>query len=194
MSQDDSTTPAPVQTPAGEEPKGAVTVTDDLPALSPEALAAFESLVPLLVEPETLIQGLRFLQQRIPGFVQLSEAETRSMIKAAHVDPEILEIGIHVAGAWPEAKTVVGMTGEELQREADLIRRWNGAERELQSLLEGVSGALLRRKHTLGQAILDIYFLLTRAMKRKHGPTHLRPHFEELRRAFARQRKGRRKK
>ncbi len=169
--------------------------TDDWPALSPEARAAFESLVPLLVEPETLIQGLRFLQERIPGFVQVSEAEERSMIKAAHVDPEIVEMGIHLAGAVPEAKKLIGWTGEELQREAEVIRRWNGAEREIKALLDGISGAILRRKYTLGTAILDLYAILRRTAKRNNSRhAHLRAHLEELQRAFARQRKGRQKR
>jgi hypothetical protein len=129
MPQDDLPKPAPVEVRSDDEPKVATVVANELPALSPEALAAFESLVPLLVEPETLIQGLRYLQQRIPGFVQLSEDEERSMIKAAHVDPAIIEIGIHTAGALEDAKDLIGSTGEELQRQSDLIRRWNGVQR-----------------------------------------------------------------
>lgn len=115
------------------------------------------------------------------------------MIKAAHVDPEIIEIGIHVAGAIPESKIMIGWSGEELQREADAVRRWSSAEREISAVLSGISGALLTRKHRLGQAILDLYAILRRRMNHQDSRwANLRPHLEEMQRAFARQRKGRR--
>jgi hypothetical protein len=173
-----------------EKAKLATVDPGDPPALSPEALAVFENLAPLLVEPETLIQGLRYLQQRIPEFVQLTLAEERSMIRAAHLDPEIVDIAIHTAGAWDETRDIFGWTGQDLQRQSDVIRRWDGVERELHALMKGVAGANLQRKHTLGIALLDLYAVLRRTVNRPGSRrAHLRPHVEELRRAFAKLRK-----
>ena len=192
MPLDDPFPSAPPEVHSPEEregPKVATVDTEDLPALSPEALAAFENLVPLLVEPETLIQGLRYLRQRIPGFVQLSIAEERSMARAAYLSPEILDAGIHSAGAWDEAKGIIGWTGDELRRAQDTIRRWEGVERELDVLARGVHGANLRLRHSLGLAILDLYAVMRRKVNRKqtaHSP--LRPYVEEMRRAFVRMR------
>jgi hypothetical protein len=192
MSHDDSSASAPPEVHSPEEREGAKAATvetENLPALSPEALAAFENLVPLLVEPETLIQGLRYLQQRIPGFVQLSISEERSMARAAYLSPEILDVGIHSAGAWTEAKEIIGWSGEELRRTQDTIRRWEGVERELDVLTRGVHGANLRLKHSLGLAILDLYALMRRKVSgNRTDHSHLRPYVEEMRRAFLRMR------
>ncbi len=173
-----------------EGPKVATVDTTSVPALSPEALALLDNLAPLLVEPETLIQGMRYLQQRIPGFVQLTITEERSMARAAHLDPEILELGIHTAGVWDETMELFGWTGEELRQRQELIRHWDGAIREIDVLGKGAYGANLRRKHSLGLSILDMYALLRRAVKRTDSPrAHLRPHVEDLQRAFARKRR-----
>jgi hypothetical protein len=175
---------------ANEGPKVATFDTASLPALSPEAKAAIENLAPLLVEPETLIQGLRYLQQRIPGFVQLSITEERSLARAAHLDPEIVELGVHTAGAWDETKDMVGCTGEELREQQEVIRRWDGVIREIDVLKKGAYGANLRRKHKFGLSILDVYAVLRRLVRRRDGShAHLRPYVEELRRAFARNRR-----
>jgi hypothetical protein len=47
------------------------------------------------------------------------------MVRAAHLDPEIVEIGIHTVDAWDEVKDTFGWTGQDLQRQSDLIRRWD---------------------------------------------------------------------
>jgi hypothetical protein len=148
--------------------------------------AVFENLAPLQVEPEMLLEGLRYLQQRIPGFEQLSLAEERSMARAAHLDREIIDSGLHTAGAWDAAKDILGYSGEELRGIDDEIRKWDSVERELQATLKGIAGANLRRRHVLGIAILDLYSTLRRAVKRPESPrARLRPHVEEMRRAFA---------
>jgi hypothetical protein len=190
-------TSAPPEVRSPEENEGrkvaigdAASVPASFPALSPEAMAAIENLAPLLVEPETLIQGLRYLQQRIPGFVQLSITEERSMARAAHLDPEILDIGLHAAGAWDETKKLFGWTGEELRQEQEVIRRWDGVIRELFVLAKGAYGANLRRKHRVGLSVLDVYAVLRRSVTRKGSPrAHLRPYVEDMRRAFARLRR-----
>jgi hypothetical protein len=183
MPQDDS-----------EEIKVATVDTTSTPALSPEALAAFENLVPLLVEPETLIQGLRYLQQRIPEYVHLTLAQKRSMTRAAHLDPELVDLGIHTAGAWDESKQMFGWTGDDLAQWHDQGRRWAGVEREIHALLEGIAGGNLRRRYTLGTAILNMYDTLRRSVDHIESRAHLRPHLEAMKRAFARVRKAKGRK
>ncbi len=169
-----------------------VSPEEDLAPLSPEALAAFENLLPLLVEPETLIQGLRFLQKRIPGFVQLSIQEERSMARTAYLPAKAVDIGIQSVDVYDKANAVIGMTGEEMRQSRDLSRRWEGVSRELGVLKKGIDGANIARRHRLGLATLDLYAFMRRAAKKKQ--TELRPYVEELRRALAETRKKRPRK
>jgi hypothetical protein len=178
MSQDDPTVPIVPEVCSPDE---------DLAPLSPEALAAFENLLPLLVEPEVLIQGLRFLQQRIPGFAQLSIQEERSMARTAYLPVKAIEIGVDCAGL-AGAEDLIGMTGEEMQQDTDLSRRWERVSREIGVLKRGIDGANLVRRHRVGLATLDLYAFMKRAKKRD---TRLRPYVEEMRRTFAEVRKKR---
>lgn len=148
--------------------------------------AIFAQLAPLHVEPEMLLEGLRFLQQRIPDFEQLTLAEERSMARAGHLDREVIDSALPAAEAWDDAKLAVGYSGEEMRRMDDTIRMWDRVERELAVTLRGIAGANLRRRHTLGIAILDLYSTLRRSVQREGSPrAHLRPHVENMRRAFA---------
>jgi hypothetical protein len=149
--------------------------------------AIFEDLAPVPVEPEMLLEGLRYLQQRIPGFEQLSVAEERSMARAAHLDREAIDSGLHAAGAWDESKVIIGYSAEELRRMDEEIRKWDSVEREMSATMKGLAGAILRRRHVLGIAILDLYSTLRRSVKRPNSPrARLRPHLEDMRRAFGR--------
>jgi len=177
-----------------EEVRVAIVDTTSIPALSPEALVVFENLVPLLVEPQTLIQGLRYLRQRIPEYVQLTLPQKRSMMRAAHLDPEIVDLGIHTAGAWDGTRELFGWTGEDLNQWFESNRHWEGVEREVHAFLKGVAGRNLRSRYTLGKAILDLYDHLRRSIDHMDDRAHLRPHLEAMKRAFARVRKGKGRK
>jgi hypothetical protein len=170
----------PPRVPAPPEAK--VATVDDHP------LAVLESKTPVLVDPDTLIQALRYLQQCIPEFTQLSVREERSMMRAAHLDPGFIDIGIQTAEAWNEPADVLGFTGPELRREVADVRKWDEVERELRALTQGVAAANLRRKHRVGKAVLFLYHLL-----RDGSRPHLRPYLDDMRRAYNRTRKKPRK-
>lgn len=153
-----------------------------------DALATRENATLLLVEAKTLVAGLRYLQQRIPGYGQLSARETQSMMRTAYLDPEFIDVGIHAAGAWEGTRDLVGRGAEELRREADEARQWDEVERELLVLAKGVAAANLKRKHRLGKALLDVYALLGSNLKRGFY-SELRPYFDDMKRAYLRRRK-----
>jgi hypothetical protein len=161
-----------------------VTVT----TLHPETMVV--PAEPAQADPEMLVQALRYLQQRVPGFVQLSVEEEQSMTRAAHLDPEFIDRGIHAAGAWSHAEMLVGRSAVELRQEVDDIRHWDEVERELHALLKGISAANLKRKHRLGKAILLIYKNLGIWMG---FDSRLRPYYEEMKRAYMKRRKKTRK-
>jgi hypothetical protein len=175
MADDEVQTPAPVTTVAAID-------TQEV-ELAPS---------PALVDAEALVRGLRQLQQRVPGFVQLSLREEQSMARAAYLDPEFLERGLHAAAVWPQTKNLLGMTAEELRHEAEEARRWDEVERELIALTKGIAAANLKRKHRLGNAILQLYGILKTSLHRDDAGAYsfLRPYFEEMKRAW----NGRRKR
>jgi hypothetical protein len=145
---------------------------------------------PPLAEPEMLVQGLRDLQQRIPEFTQLSVQEKRSYARAANLDPEFLENGLHAAAVWRNTRLIVKRSGEELRQEDEEVRRWDEVVRELRAITAGIEAANLKRKHRLGRAILLIYRILGASLRRS-GPedAYMRPYYENMKRAYLRTQK-----
>lgn len=155
------------------------------PPQRPSEALAIGNPAPAMVEPETLVLGLRSLQQRIPGFTQLSIDEVRSMARAAYLDPEFVDAGIHLAHVWDRTNAVIGRDPSELREDADETRRWDEAEREAMALIKGMGASNLERKHRLGQDILAIYSLVGRLLRHPNGDhAHLRPYYEEMQRLY----------
>jgi hypothetical protein len=152
-----------------------------------DPLAVLRTAPPLLVEPTTLVEGLRFLQSRIPDYTQLSADEVRAMMRAAYLDPEFIEVGIQSAGAWENSKAALGMSGGEMRAQADEIRKWDEVERELTVLLKGIAAANLKRKHHLGSTVLKLYNILRLTVDFQNS--HLRPYFDAMKKAYLRRRK-----
>jgi hypothetical protein len=167
--------------------------TDDLPELSPDPLiVANDATAPALASPVALIRGFRYLQQRIPGFTQLSAEEERSLIRVSSLDPDFIEAGIRAGTAWSETKGIIGRSGEELRHEADEIRDWDEAESEIRAVLKGISAANRKRRHRLGRDILNLYMILGETIHLE-SRRHLRPHYEAMQRAYQNRKRKRRK-
>jgi hypothetical protein len=150
---------------------------------------------PALAAPEALVEGFRRLQQRIPGFTHLSVQEKRSHARAANLDPEFIESGLHAATAWHHTKLYVKRSGEELREEQEEIRRWEQVVVEMRAITDGIEAANTKRKHRLGRAILTIYRMLGSCVERGFpGHLYMRPYYENMRRAFLRTRAFRKRK
>lgn len=148
-----------------------------------------------VVEARMLAEGLRYLQQRVPGFVQLSVREKRSRARAANLDPEFMEAGLQTAEVWPETKTLTGRSAEELREEEAEIRRWDGTLVDLQAFVSGIEAANLNRKHHLGKAILLIYGVVgTQLRGEREDRSFMRPYYDNMKRAYLRTLKKGRKK
>lgn len=149
-----------------------------------------EPLPAVLPVPDTLIRVFRLLQDRIPGFTQLSIEEERSMIRASHLDPEFISDSLVAAEVWDKTQFFTAMTSHEMhQLDAD-IREWDSLEKELAVLLKGISGANRKRRHRLGTAVLDLYFGL-RMQANQPENNHLRPYFERMKKSYMKNRKTR---
>lgn len=167
--------------------------TDDVPELAGDSLVVADGAVPaVLVNPVALIQGLRYLQQRIPGFTQLSVEEERALIRVASLDPEFIEAGLRAACAWDGMKGFLGRSGEELRGEDGEIRHWDETASVFQATLKGISAANRKRRYRLGKAILDLYFMLGTLIDME-SHRHLRPYYDEMKRAYLNRKRKRRK-
>lgn len=168
-----------------------ITVTPDETVASPvpaiDVLAIVDTTPPPPVEPEMLVEGLRYLQERIPEFTQLSVREKRSHARAANLDPEFLEGGLQAAAMWRLTKLFVKRSGEELRQEDEVSRRWDEAISAWRAILDGLEATNLKRKHRLGRAILLIYQILGRYMRGNHPEeAYMRPYYENMKRAYMR--------
>lgn len=168
-------------------------MADDDPETKDLLVIADDATPPALASPMTLIQGFRYLQQRIPGFIQLSAEEERALIRVASLDPEFIEAGLRAASAWSETKRMVGRSGEELRQEADEIRHWDEVESEVRALLKGISAANRKRRHRLGRAILTLYMFLGN-IDFVDALRPLRPYYEEMKRAYQNRKRKRQKR
>lgn len=192
MSSDDRQSAAPpVVVDAPDE-----TAVTPVPAT--EALELVDATPPTIVDPEMLVQALRYLQQSIPGFTQLSVQEKRSYARAANLDPEFLESGLHAAAVWLETKVYVKRTGEELRQEDDETRRLDKMLLEMRAFMDGINAINLKKKHRLGRAILQIYRILSISFRFNNPKmAYMRPYYENMKRAYQRTqkfRKGKKKK
>lgn len=140
---------------------------------------------PAPVDTETLVEGFRYLQQRIPRFTQLSVKEQRSMTRAAYLDPEFVAAGVHVAMIWDHAEALIRRPRAALQQDAENIPRGNVLAREVAALFSGIRAINLKRKHRLGRDILLIYkFLGSLLQDRMPEHAYLRPYYEEMQRLY----------
>jgi hypothetical protein len=168
-----------------------VTVTPDETAVTPvpaiDVLALADKTPPPPIEPEMLAAGLRYLQQRIPGFTHLSAQEKRSYARAANLDPEFLESGLQAAAVWLDTKLMVKRSGEELRQEQEVTRVWDETILAARAFLDGLDAVNLQRKHHLGRAILQIYRLLGIYLRRNNSEmAYMRPYYENMKRAYLR--------
>lgn len=151
-------------------------------------LTVFEAATSPPVGPEMLVEGLRHLRERIPGYVQLSVADQRSMMRAAFLDPEFIDSGIAAGLHWDEVKAIVGSSGEELREENEEIARWDEAIRDWRVILQGMEDANRARRHRLGVKILLLYATLKLTIDNP-ARGHLRPYLEIMKRSYLKKRK-----
>jgi hypothetical protein len=165
--------------------------------IAPDAqvVIAEEVLPPAPITTDALIQACRLLQQRIPGFDQLSTEERQRLLRVASLDPEFLAAGIEAMCVCDDYRAAVGYSGEELRDLSASIERRAELQREFQRLADGVGAALLKERHDLGTAVLIFYSLLGTDLRRPRNTRqrHMRPYYEDMKRAYMKNRKTRRK-
>lgn len=142
------------------------------------------------IDPAELVQELRRLRARIPKFQQLTVRQTRSMTRVAHLNAEFVEAGLITGDSDPYLPQVIGASIEDLWQQRNEAQRWTAVEDELVSMLRGVSAANLKRRHTVGDAVLRIYAIVRDLVRQKEFQ-HLLPHLAEMKRVNHIRGKGR---
>ncbi len=161
-----------------------------------QVVIAEEVLPPEPITIDALIEACRLLKQRIPGFDHLSAEERQRLLRVASLDPEFLAAGIEGMCVCDDYRAAVGYSGEERRDLSARIERRAELQREFQRLADGVGAALLKERHDLGNAVLVFYSLLGTDLRSPSGSItkrHMRPYYEDMKRAYMKKRKTRRK-
>ena len=70
-----------------------------------------------MLTPEAIVRGMQQLPQHIPEFEQLSLEERRSMARAAHLDPAVIQAGLLLAAMWDRTQEVIGRPAEAMRQD-----------------------------------------------------------------------------
>ena len=133
------------------------------------------------VNPDELVETLRALRQRIPGYVQLPIPDAKSARVVANLDPQFRQAAINAVGASAVVAQAVGLTAEELRQMNDDADHWSAVADELRAMLQGVIAGILTRRHRVGLASLQTY-KITGQLVRHEDHSDLLPHLHEMKR------------
>lgn len=82
-------------------------------------------------------------------------------------------------------KTVLGLSGDEMQEIQDEIGEWKATIAQGRLFLQGLEDANLEREHLLGSTSLEVYAMAKNDLRSPRN-RHLVPHVENMARAYAR--------
>lgn len=131
------------------------------------------------VDASEVVEALGKIAPLIPHFAQLSPEQILAMRRAATLDPNWVIEAVAAIGASPTVEGVIGNTSAELLEELGDMSRWHDVESQLQSMLRGVRGANLVRRHRIGVKVLQAYGVI-RHLLRQPEHQNLLPFFEKL--------------
>jgi hypothetical protein len=134
-----------------------------------------------VLDPNAIVEQLRAMRQHIPGFEQLSVAESARIRGAAKANADFVQATINAVGASSAVQSVLGRAPDDLRSDIDDAGSWTSVEDELRSILKGVIAANLVRRHRVGLTALQTYHI-TRQLVRDKQHADLLPHVAEMRR------------
>lgn len=138
------------------------------------------SLAPEGIPPGELVDRLRELQEQIPDFAPLTDAQRLSLMKVrAAISDAALQSSINLIGAWDGAEAALGQTYEEVRQYVDYTARWSTVEGQLKAMLRGVSDANLVRWARADQIATQAY-LICQQLAKDPAYARLRPRIAEI--------------
>ena len=141
--------------------------------------------------PGEVVDGLRAIRARIAEMTPLTAAQRTSLRNRIRTSNPVMQASISVVGALDVVSQAVGQPAEEVRALADESNRWTAVEDELRTMLSGVSGANLIRRHRLAFIAAQAYNIGTR-MALDPANAILVPYVEEVKRlkSFRRRRRA----
>jgi hypothetical protein len=99
------------------------------------------------VSPEQLVEQIRAIRASVGDLISLTAAERRKIRKAIHVPAESLQAQVNIIDG--EVATSLGLSADEVRQMMNEDNRWSAVEYELKSVLDGIQGANLVRRHAI---------------------------------------------
>jgi len=141
--------------------------------------------------PEAVVEVLRTTRAQIGEVAPLTAAQRRALRDRIRTTNPILQASINVIGALDNVSQAVGQPAGGVRQLYDEANRWTAVEDELRSMLNGVAGANLIRRHRIALITTQAY---TIGLQLARDPANavLVPHVEEIKRlkSFARRKKA----
>lgn len=112
--------------------------------------------------PDQIIDQVRALRTSVPEVAALTARERRLATAATtRLSPEVLQAQIDFLGESDVVQSAVEHGPDEVRQMIADDERWAGVERELKILLDGISGANLRRRQKLHAVASQAYSIGT---------------------------------
>jgi hypothetical protein len=144
-----------------------------------------------LPKPEEIFEQLRAITELLEADMEMFTSDERKALRdAARVNDEIVQRTIHAVGATDLIATAIGMSGEQLRDLVTLSNRWSSTESELRTLLAGVRGATLARRHQIAKIVGRVFMIATQLAK-DDAYGDLRSYVEEVKRIKSYERRKR---
>ena len=143
--------------------------------------------------PEELAEQLKQLTDLLEADMEIFDSGKRKVLRdAARVPTEIVWLTVHAVGATDVIAQAIGMSDEDLRALVSLSDRWSEAESKLRTLLAGVQGARLARRHQVAKIVARV-FMIAQQLAKDDAYGDLRTYVEEVKRIKSysrRKRKG----
>ena len=132
--------------------------------------------------PEEIFEQLRAITAVLKADMEMLDSGKRKVLRdAARVPDEIVWLTVHAVGATDLIEQAIGMSADQLRDLVELSNRWTSAESELRTLLTGVQGAKLARRHQVAKIVARVFMIATQLAK-DDAYGDLRTYVEEVKR------------
>ena len=141
--------------------------------------------------PEEVSEQLKAITELIKADMEMLDPGKRKLLRdAGRVPDEIVWRTVHAIGATEIIAQAIGMSGDQLRDLVELSDRWSSAESELRTLLTGVQGAKLARRHQVAK-IVGRVFMIASQLAKDDAYADLRTYVEDVKRIKSYQRRKR---
>jgi hypothetical protein len=99
--------------------------------------------------PEQIVDQIRTIRANVGELTSLTSAQRERLRRATKVPAEAVQAQVNIIGIGGEVEASLGLSAADVRQMMDADNRWSAVEDELQSLLDGLQGANLIRRHTI---------------------------------------------